>query len=234
MRAANASSVRALRRDGRWLVVELGTPHQVLSWAVVGGGRRTATDIVWREVRDDELRPPAIPERLLREGLAALGLPGAVGLLTSRSLDTYVEEERSGGGLRARCVATVGLGNALRAGDPPGPSARIGTINLLCQLSEPLSEGALVEALAIAVEARTLAVLEGAVLSGRSGLAATGTGTDCVVVAAPTGRGLRYVGKHTLAGHLIGAAVHDAVARGVAQWKREQPNIETRKPGEPA
>lgn len=223
MKAAHARSPPgSLRREGCWLVVALGGPHQVLSWAVVGGGRRTASEVVWREVRDDELRPPADPEQLLREGLARIGLPGAVGLLTSRSLDAHVEAERSGGGLRARCVATVGLGNALRAGDPPGPSARIGTINLLCQLSEPLSDGALVEALSIAVEARTLAVIEGAVPSRRSGLAATGTGTDCVVVAVPPGRGLRYAGKHTLAGHLIGAAVHDAVARGVAEWQRER------------
>lgn len=221
MRAARAVSPPAARREGRWLVVDLGGPHQVLSWAVVGGGRRTATEVVWREVRDDELRPPVDAEQLLREGLAGIGLPGAVGLLTSRSLDAYVEAERSGGGLRARCVATVGLGNAVRAGDPPGPTARIGTINLLCHLSEPLSDGALVEALSIAIEARTIAVLEGAVPSGRSGLAATGTGTDCAVMAAPPGRGLRYAGKHTLAGHLVGAAVHDAVARGVAEWKRE-------------
>lgn len=70
--------------------------------------------------------------------------------------------------------------------------------------------------------------------SSRSRCPKAPSGTDCVVVAAPPGRGLRYVGKHTLAGHLIGAAVHDAVARGVAQWKRELPNIETRNPGEPA
>ena len=210
---------QAARRTGRWLVVDLGGPHEVLSWAVVGGGRRRARAVAWREVREEELRPPVDPERLLRDGLAELRVPDAVGLLTSRLLDAHVEVERAAAGLRARCVATVGLGNALRVGDPPGPGRRAGTINLLCQLSAPLSENALLEVLSLAVEARTLAVLEADVPSRRTGLPATGTGTDCVVVAAPAGPGLRYAGMHTAAGHLVGAAVHAAVAGAAAAWK---------------
>lgn len=209
--------------EERLLVVRLGAPHAVLSWAIVNGGRRTATEVVWHEVRDDELRPPVDPVALLRERLAGAGVPGAVGLLTSRSLSARVVARRSVEGLTARCVATVGLGNALRAGDPPGPAARLGTVNVLCRLSAPLSEEALVEALAIAAEARTLAILEASIPSRRTGLPATGTGTDCIVIAAPEredGR-LRFAGKHTAAGHVIGAAVHAAVARGAAAWRAE-------------
>lgn len=210
--------------DERLLVVRLGAPHAVLSWAIVNGGRRTTTEVVWHEVRDAELRPPVDPEALLRRKLAAAGVPGAVGLLTSRALSARVVTRSAADGLVARCVATVGLGNALRAGDPPGPAARIGTVNLLCQLSAPLSEEALVEALSIAAEARTLAILEAGVASRRTGRPATGTGTDCIVVAAPArGRGgLRHAGKHTAAGHVIGAAVHAAVARGAAAWRAER------------
>ena len=76
--------------------------------------------------------------------------------------------------------------------------------------------------MAIATEARTLAVREGAVPSTVTSKPASGTGTDCVVVAAPArGAQLRYAGKHTLAGHLIGAAVYQATRRGVEDWKRE-------------
>jgi adenosylcobinamide amidohydrolase len=213
-----------LSPDGRLLVVPLGAVHAVLSSAIVNGGRRAAREIAWMEVRDDELRPPVDPVRLTRDRLAAAGCPGAVGLLTSRTLACHVVTERSAGGVRARCVATVGLGNALRAGDPPGAAPRAGTINLLCQVSAPLTDEGLVEALAVAVEARTLAVLEAGMTSVRSGLAATGTGTDCAVVAAPEvgAAPAAYAGKHTALGHVIGAAVHDAVARGVADWLAEQ------------
>jgi adenosylcobinamide amidohydrolase len=221
--AVTAARELPLAVEDRLLVVRLGAPHAVLSWAVVNGGRRTVSEVAWHEVRDDELRPPVDAAALLRARLAAAGIPGAVGLLTSRALAARVVARRSAGGVCARCVATVGLGNALRAGDPPGPAARIGTINVLCQLSAPLSEEALVEALSIATEARTLAVLEAGVPSRRTGLAATGTGTDCLVIAAPEGAVGRipYAGKHTAVGHVVGAAVHAAVARGAAAWVAE-------------
>ena len=216
--------IPVLSPDGRLLFVQLGGPHAVLSSAIVNGGRRSAREVVWVEVRDDDLRPPVDPVCFTRDRLLGAKLPGAVGLLTSRALTRFVVSERTSDGVSARCVATVGLGNALRAGDPPGPAPRAGTINLLCQVSAPLTEEALLEALTIAVEARTLAVLEAGLASGRSGLPATGTGTDCVVVAAPedgAAAALPYAGKHTTVGHVVGAAVHEAIARGAADWLAE-------------
>ncbi len=212
----------------RQLVVRLGGPHAVLSWALVNGGRQDASEVVWAEVRDGELRPPVDAAALLRARLAEAGLPEAVGLLTSRALSRYVSVERQAGDAIARCVATVGLGNLLRAGDPVSRS-RVGTINLVCQLSFALSELALVEALSIATEARSAAVLEAGLPSAASGAPATGTGTDCIVVAAPAAAGgAPYAGKHTLAGHLIGATVLEAVRRGVAGWLLEHPAAFTR------
>ena len=213
----------AVELRARHLVVRIGGPHALLSWALVNGGRQTASEVVWVEVRDGELRPPVDAATLLRARLAEAYLPEAVGLLTSRALSRYVSAERQAGGEAARCVATVGLGNLLRAGDPVS-RARVGTINLVCQLSFALSDLALIEALSIAAEARTAAVLEAGLPSAVSGVPATGTGTDCIVVAAPSaGDGVPYAGKHTLAGHLIGAVVEEAVRRGVAGWLREHP-----------
>jgi adenosylcobinamide amidohydrolase len=117
----------------------------------------------------------------------------------------------------------VGLGNALRAGDAPGPAGRIGTINVVCHVSVALCDEAMLEALALAAEARTLAVHEAGIASRLSGKSASGTGTDCIVIAAPVaGEPFRYAGKHTVIGHLIGRTVHDAVRCGVEQWQRER------------
>ncbi|HEY6003574.1 MAG TPA: adenosylcobinamide amidohydrolase [Anaeromyxobacter sp.] len=205
----------------RCLVLQLSEPHAVLSWAVLNGGLRIASEVVWCEVPGH--KTPVEPERLLRDRLAEVRLPQAVGLLTSADLARHVIIEREVDGAQARCVATVGLGNALRAGDPPGPAAPVGTINLVCQLSLPLSDLALLEALSIAAEARTAAVLDSGIASRRSGEPATGTGTDCIVVAAPDrSGGLCYAGKHTVAGHLVGAAVYDAVLRGARAWLRSR------------
>jgi adenosylcobinamide amidohydrolase len=224
--AADAAACGAMRVElrTRILRVRFTTPQRVLSWAIVGGGARRASEIVWLEVDDAELRPPIDARSYVRARLQAAGTPDAVALLTSRRLDSYVDErvEHPGAGT-ARCIATVGLGNALRAGDPPGPSARIGTINVLCALSQPLHAEAMLEALALAAEARTLAVREASIASRRSGLPASGTGTDCIAIAAPAlPRAARYAGKHTALGHVIGAAVESAVRRGVEQWLLER------------
>src|SRR5439155_25371111 len=114
-----------LIQEGRWLVARFARPHHVLSWAIVGGGRRTTVTVAWYQVRESELRPPVDAREFLHRRLAEAEIPDAVGLLTSRDLGTHVAVERRRDSLAARCVATVGLGNALRVGDPPGPAARI-------------------------------------------------------------------------------------------------------------
>lgn len=207
----------------RWLVARFGAVHATASWAIVGGGLHRTRAVAWHEVKDAELRPPVDPFALFRQRLHERDLADAVGLLTSRSLASYTDLVVAYGDISARCVVTVGLGNALRAGDLPGVSGRIGTINVLCRVSVPLAPEALLEGLALATEARALAVREGNVPSVRSGEPASGTGTDCVVIAAPCeGAGHRYAGKHTAVGHVIGASVRDATAAGVAAWQSER------------
>ena len=215
----------AVSRFGRWLVVRFGTPHVVASWAIVGGGLGGADAVAWRQVDESQLRPPVDAARWLRAHMSEERLHRTVGLLTSRDLDAWVDATSPAvGGVTARCVATVGLGNALRAGDPPGPCARIGTINALVCVDAALSQSALLEGLAIATEAKTAAILESGTRSRRTGLPATGSGTDCLVIAAPDGQtpAAPYAGKHTAIGAAIGAAVFDAVGQGVRAWVRDR------------
>jgi adenosylcobinamide amidohydrolase len=211
-------------RRGRWLVLRFPTPQRMLSWAIIGGGLRTASTVAWRQVVEGELGLEVDPRALLARGLAAEGLAGAVGLMTGCALEGAVERRAALGALSAGCVATVGLGNALRAGDPAAPPPRaVGTINLCVWLSRPLTDEALVEAQALAAEARALAMLDAGVPSTVSGRPSTGTGTDCQVVATPmVGDPIPFVGKHTVAGQLVGAVVRDAVGEGVARWLAAQ------------
>lgn len=212
----------AVEPRSRVLVIPFSEPHRVASWAIIGGGLGISSAVVWLQVSNAELRPPIDPRDLARERLAELGMPNAVALLTSRDVAAYEDVHERYGDISCRAVATVGLGNALRAGDPPGPSGRIGTINVLCQLSVSLSNEALLEALALAAEARTLAVRETDVSSRISGAPASGTGTDCIVIAVPAqSSGHCYAGKHTAIGHLVGHTVHAAVHAGAVQWLRE-------------
>jgi adenosylcobinamide amidohydrolase len=216
----------SLLDDGKLLVVRFPRVHRTLSWAVCGGGLGLTRAVVWRYTELGELGPSVDPAALLEASMARHGLDRAVGMMTARALGTFDCVTKQQDGMAARAVATVGLGNALAVGDSPGPmkeQARVGTINLLVQLSHALDEAGLAEALGVATEARTAAVVDGHVPSRRSNELATGTGTDCVVVAAPEiGEATRWVGKHTLAGALLGSVVREAVGRGVRRWIAEE------------
>jgi adenosylcobinamide amidohydrolase len=209
----------------RWLVASFDSPVRACSWAIVGGGLVDTRHVAWHEVHDADLRPPVDPRLLLLDRLRAQGLVGAVGLLTSRRVATYVQSKVGRNGVAAHGIATVGLGNALRVGDPPGVAARIGTINLFVHIDSPLSDEALIEASAIATEAKSAIVLEAGVMSRLTGRPATGTGTDCTVVSCARSsrrsRAGRYAGKHTAVGSLIGAAAESAVAAGVRRYLSE-------------
>jgi adenosylcobinamide amidohydrolase len=217
------ASSPAIELRERMLVVSFAERVRTCGWAIVGGGLSEASHVAWIEVREAELRPPVDARRYAARRLRAEGVPHGVALLTSRRVATYEEHVEEDAGVRVRAVATVGLGNALRAGDPAGVAGRIGTINLLVHVPLALSDEALLEASAIATEAKTAAVLEAGVASRVSGLPATGTGTDCVVVtSAIAGRCESYAGKHTRLGALVGAAALHVVAAGVRRWQAER------------
>ncbi len=183
----------------------------------------------WCRVASEELGTSVSPREFLRNKLAQAGIGGdAVGMLTSADLDGYIDIEKSSSGFSARVIATVGMTNALRVGDLPSREIHAGTINLLCAVSARMTKEALIEAVSIAAEARTAAVLESGILSGETGLPATGTGTDCIVLAAPVApleaEPIEYAGKHTLAGSLIGQSVFEAIRAGTESWRIKNQN----------
>ncbi|PJZ26406.1 cobalamin biosynthesis protein [Leptospira hartskeerlii] len=204
-----------------WLELQLSRPHSSLSWAVVGGGYLTTNKVYWLKVSNADLGSEIIPEEFYRNRLVAKGEKDeALGFMTSASLLDYSVSEKNLDGLHVRSVVTVGLGNAVRVGNRPKQNKKIGTINILVQTSEALTFSASIEAISIAAEARTLAVLESKIQIQNENNFATGTGTDCIGIISPHGtNGIDYVGKHTIFGHLIGATSYEAVTQGILKWK---------------
>ena len=199
-----------------WLSMDLQRPHRVLSWSLTRPGFVTADLILWREVRNADLPRDFDVERWLRAELAARGTPEAVTLLTSRDLDAYEVATAQAEDVKAQTVATVGLSNAERVGTRLDRSSKDwGTINVALQVSQPLADAALVELVSIVAQARTAAILEAGhdLPTGR----ATGTGTDCIAIAAPPGE-QPFAGMHTPVGEAAGRAVYQAVKQGVTVW----------------
>ena len=205
-----------LKHEGAWLVADLGGPHQVASWALARGGLNQSTRVAWLQVSDEDLGPDVDAVQFLTDRLTHAGLHGAGCMMTASNLQSHQCSTSEINGTTAEAVATVGLSNRLAVGDPP-TSAQIGTINILVVVNRPLSSSALLEAMSIAVEARTAAVISLQQRSSVSSSVATGTGTDCIVIAAPLQPEVElehYAGKHTELGAVIGRAVLEAVKAG--------------------
>ncbi|MBF3378040.1 adenosylcobinamide amidohydrolase [Leptospira borgpetersenii] len=204
-----------------WLIANFEEPHNVLSWAVIGGGWTKQVDcVLWHRVRNEDLTPDINPTDYFRKRLFQKEESrNVVGFLTSVSLENYSEVILQKEDLRIRSIVTAGLGNSVRIGDRPSQLKTYGTINILVQCSAPMNLNTSLEAVSLIAEARTLAVLEAKILSKAGQNLATGT--DCIAFASPSRNStIHYTGKHTLSGHLIGKAVHESVSQGITNWKR--------------
>jgi len=194
----------------------------VLSWAPLNGGFHVARALANHQIDLDDRRAAAEPRSHLARVVRQEGLnpQQAVAMMTGAKVARACYAVAEGGGVTVGAWCTAGLSNAMRVGDAATySSAHAGTINLIVVADRPMTGAAMVEALQLAAEARTLAVVEAGVKSTRSGLSATGTGTDCIAVAAPVRtparRAERYCGMHTLLGELIGRAVRESCTQAI-------------------
>ncbi|MGN6304538.1 MAG: adenosylcobinamide amidohydrolase [Mesorhizobium sp.] len=211
----------SIRCDSPILVAEFTQPHAMLSWSLTRPGFTSASSVAWLHVRDDDLPLGLDPVQFLKDRMSAAGLDDAVQLMTSRDVRKHHVAEASTGLAAATCLATVGLGNAARVGSAPALHERAGTINLLVHVDRQLSQAAFVETVSIAAQARTVALVD---LEWKPhGQVVTGTGTDCIVVAAPRGDPEeRFAGLHTDIGAAVGRAAYDAITLGAKAWIAEQ------------
>lgn len=201
-----------------FLTVRLSGLHRTLSWSLSHPGFASVETITWLEVCNADLGPDVDPHDFLCRKLAENSLSGSLAMMTSRDIRHHHSDRAKVDGVEAFCLTTVGLSNGERVGSRLGRQSGAGTVNTLVRVSQPLSSGALVEAVSIATQARTMAILEAGYPEG--GPFFTGTGTDCIVVAAPLeGKVRAFAGLHTDVGEAIGAAVYRATREGVQMWK---------------
>jgi len=212
-----------IRAERDALMVSFASPAPVLSWAVLNGGMCHADHIVNCHVRGDDAAFCAQPEQWLAQTAVELGLKGkVVAMATAVEMTQLVQVSLSSGAAEVTCFATVGCGNALSVGDPASmlleePAPALHTINMILTVQPGLADEAMVEAVQIATEGRVRALYETGIKSSRTGLLATGTGTDCIAVVSLGGNPVRYCGKHTQLGELIGMAAYSAVKKGLLE-----------------
>jgi len=216
-----------------WLVARLPAPFRIAGWALNRPGFARADTVAWLEVRNADLPLGVDPLALIETRLAAAGLGPAVGLMTARDVRRHHHRVSADGPARAEVLLTLGLTNGSvldPSGRPSPPLGAVvaGTINLLAVLSEPLDDGAMIEAASVATLARTAALLaEGGQIAG--------TGTDCVVVACPpSATPHRHAGLHTAIGRALSAAVFQATRAARQEWEAENAPLLARLRGHPS
>ena len=206
---------------GRNLVVHLPEVYRILGWAPLGGGRSRASLIINHQVEIGERAATEAPRRHLSAVARSLGHDPrrTVAMMTGAKVRRVATFTLTRGDLIVSAWCTAGCSNALRVGDSATVESMLpGTINLIVAINQPLSEAAMVEAIQIATEGRVAAVLDAHVRSTVSGKPATGTGTDCIIVACPDRLPAHdYCGKHTRLGELIGRAAMTSCSRALAK-----------------
>lgn len=205
-----------------WLIAQFSEPQRMVSWSLNRPGIVEADRVAWLEVTGADIRDVEDPAKWFAQRLASEGMAQAVGLMTARNVASHVVVTAEVEGVRSRTLITLGLNNGEHVGrrvDARLPSLHPGTINILCAVSSPLSDAALLEASSIVTQARTVALVEAGYRRRDIAEIVTGTGTDCIVMSAPRRREAEsFAGMHTAIGEAVGASVYEATLKAAAEW----------------
>jgi adenosylcobinamide hydrolase len=198
------------------LMIDLGKRMTILSSAPRGGGLVRAQYIVNHQVPVD----PVMTSRLISKRLGGdpgrylgrlatdlgIGAP-CVALMTAVSLKDLVILREESSGIWVEGFFTVGVSNAVRAGEPNGAAecepefSAPGTINIILVTNARLAIPAMVGAVQVATESKAATLLAIVIVNGES-------------------PALRYSGTHTKMGELIGRVVARGVLSGLLRYRQ--------------
>ncbi|MBS0521283.1 MAG: adenosylcobinamide amidohydrolase [Proteobacteria bacterium] len=212
-----------------YLAVRFPEAQRTLGWTLLHPGFALVDTVAWIEVRNADLTPEIDAAAFLRDRLRRHQLDHALAFMTARNIGRHHAKQVRVEDVVATCLTTVGLANGERIGSRRPVRSRVGTINTLVHVSAPLTEGAFLEAISIVAQARTVALLEAR--HSIDGAPISGTGTDCIVIAAPvSGAPLAAAGLHTAVGEAVGAATYGATKAGALEWQAEFASAPTERP----
>ena len=178
----------------------------------------------------DFLHNPENMEVYLEEVLSQLNIPrdNCVTLFTGVDMDDVALAIERFEDFIVYAYVTAGVdSNAMRVGvdeagsiEKDGKFERLKTINTILITNASLTEGAMVQSIMIATEAKTIALQDLDVRSSYNpALQATGTGTDNIVVVSGEGSKISYTGGHSKMGEMIAKAVIKATKEAIIKHR---------------
>jgi adenosylcobinamide amidohydrolase len=236
----SASTFEAFR-FGRFIVVDLLSPHRVITTSSCVGG---VSDEIRHLVNHQSCEAAGHNDRFIEiteagmEGYHCkvceeLSLsPNTTAVMGTAANMIYASHQSATyEALRVDAIVTAGVeGNATTSGDPsqwaetPNGWSKLphvaGTINTMVLVNQPLKPEAQVRAILTITEGKSAALMELGVSSRYSQDLATGTGTDQICLAAPLHGAYEYsaANPHSKMGELLGGAVR-AATKDALRWQ---------------
>ena len=219
------SSQILFERTNDHIHLEFTTPFNTLSSAVLNGGFQEAKHIVNLKVPKESCKNEK-PDDTLNNYCKQQNWQGiSVGMMTAASMKSMRVRQVNVENVDIMTLVTTGLSNPRRAGDYAECQSLLSTclkhdtINIILISTASFTHAAMVEAIMIATEAKVAAIQNLNIKSPVSNEAATGTGTDSIIIASQkkAKTGIEFCGKHTLMGELIGQLVMDAITDSI-RW----------------
>lgn len=207
--------------EDKTLVAHLPETFQVLSWSPFNPGQMQTRCLFNHELNENiEINVPEIFINLKKN----LALPdNAVGMLTTAKVRKFCTHYLQSGPHWVHAIATVGLDNTRTVGeeaDVDTPLDDHDTINLILVTNSLPDLSGQLEAIQVCTMAKTRALTEMKVKSSKSGTPATGTGTDCIILASSGEVKQNYCGMHTRLGELIGQAAYQTIKEGIEKHEK--------------
>jgi adenosylcobinamide amidohydrolase len=237
----SASTFEAFR-SGRFIVVDLLSPHRVITTSSCVGG---VSEGIRHLVNHQSCEGAGHDERFVKITEAGMEgyhcsvceelslAPGTTAVMGTAANMIYASHQTvSYENLRVDAIVTAGVeGNAVTSGDPsrwtetPTGWNKLphvaGTINTMVLVNQPLKPEAQVRAVLTVTEGKSAALMELGISSRYSQDLATGTGTDQVCIAAPLANGdyeYSAANPHSKMGELLGVAVR-AATKDALRWQ---------------
>ena len=157
------------------------------------------------------------------------GLPveSTVGMMTAVHLADAATIRRTVEDVEIMVIATAGVGNAvdITLADQRDGLSQIGTLNVMVFLDAHFTDGALVNAMMSATEAKTKALSDLGIRDPYTDTLATGTPTDSLAIGTTqNGELTPFAGSGTPAGKAIGSVVYDALTEAIGHYlNRKEP-----------
>lgn len=217
----NFSKSYQIKQTKEYIHVEFNQPLRTISNGVVGEGIQWLKHFCNFHVSNDY--NSSKPKYDLQSWMIKHSIPPeeAVGMMTAVELDDAVFLEEEIEGIPMMAVVTAGTGNAVDITNKSktGAIQTVGTINIFLFIDAHFSDGALVNGIISATEAKVKALQDLQIKDIHSNTIATGTSTDAILLGlTQQGKKTPYAGSGTTVGKGIGQIVYRATKKAVRKY----------------